>query len=366
MIEKCHILMLNQDLTLELIKELLKLDYTFIPKSLNGCPNESEYKNENKWYEVEEITEIYGVRYFQAKAQMEISEGTPFYHDGSIKPKDKRVNRINTSVVFLELRVSETKKFTCLLVEGSNTLLSNLKSNLLGGKREIKGIKERWNICKDLPYLNFSSEFFIWTLLKKEKILNGNIKIEDINFLDDIHESHNRKHQMYGDNVLNDILANLALALDPKLLSLGMVICSAEGRFDFILGSDSSIYLSDKTYLLSNIQEVIPIDEDSKKIVYVYIYGNLLKQLLNIFYCESGEIGWLSNKKDIFLREQGLNSFFKLSNHLGFHKGSIEIKDLENDPEEETVRAAMILFSKSIFKKFQIKSEEVFEADDKD
>lgn len=361
MIEKCHILMLNQDLTLELIKELLKLDYTFIPKSLNGYPDTIEYKNENKWYKIEETKEIHGVKYFEAEAQMEISEGTPFYHDGTVKPKDKRVNRINVSVIFLELKISETKNLTCLLIEGTNKLLTNFKSNLLGGRRELKEIKDKWNLPKGVTYLNFSSEFFIWSLLKKEKKLDEELRIEDINFIDDIHESHKRKHQTYGDNVLNDILANLALALDPKLLSLGMVISSPIGKFNFILNSDGSIYLSDKTYLLSkDTQDVIPIDEEIKNTVYVYIYGHLLKQLLNMFYCERSQIGWLSKKKGTFLREQGLNTFFKLSKHLDFHDEVIEIKNLEHDLEEKKVRESILLLMNSMVKKYKIKEEEIF------
>lgn len=359
MIDKCHVLMLNPDLDLKTIKELLKLDYTFIPNNLQEYSDNIECRNENKWYDIKEVVEINGVSYFEAKAQMEISEGTPFYHDRSIKPKDKRVNRINTTVLFVELKISENKKLTCLLIEGSNNLVSNLKSNLLGSKRELKGIKEKWNISKEQCYLNFPTEFFVWSLLKKDQPLKDGLKISDINFIDDVHELHNRKHQNYGNNVLNDILANLALFLDPKLLSVGYVISSDEGSFNFRLGSDGSIYLDDETYFISEDGEVIPIDDESIKEAYVYIYGKLLIKLLNLFYEESNELGWLSHKKDIFLREQGLNGFFKLCHYLGFYPKVLEIKNLEDDPKENSVRNSILEIMAETVKKYDITEEEV-------
>lgn len=335
MSKKCYLLTLNKNLNIESIRELLKEDYSFVPKAFSGYTNTNEYKNINKWHSLSETSILNEkVKYFRAEATMEVTRSSKFFYENStLIPKEIRVNRINISAIFLEIKISKDICNIYSIIESSDTQLKDIRTHLFGTKQELSdsGFKEKWGISSKNIYLNFTEDFFLWILLKKEKKENylDNIVIMDINYLDDKHEDQNREHKTSGDDILSDLLSSVALTLEPKLLSLGILAETKFGRFNFILREDSSVILKDTNSFLKKDDLIIPITQENKYEFYLFIYGYLLPNLIDEFHQKKSELGKFKDEKSIFLRIQGKKSFLRLANFLGYTDKVFNYEDIE-------------------------------------
>ena len=334
MYEKCYLFTLNENLRLESIRDLLREDYSFVPNTLKEYGDDIEYKNINVWGTPgETITLNERTKYFIAEGSMEVLIDSALYKDGTLKPKEYRVNRMNVSVIFLEINVATDIYVTYALMEGAGYQVQAIKTHLLGSKVELmsREFRKKWKISRENIYLNFAEDFFLWILLKKEKkeIYFDNIRITDINHIDDINEMHNREHKTSGDNILSDLLSSVALTLEPKLLSLGILVETVLGKFDFVLNTDSSIILKEESSFLIIDNENVPIDEDNKKIVYLYIYGYILPNFVDEFNQKRAELTEFQEEKTKFLYTQGKKAFLRLANSLGYVDKAFNHEDVE-------------------------------------
>lgn len=339
MITECHLLALNKELKLENIKELLSENYSFVPPSLKEVSGLSDEEKNlyNSWNEIEDILNLNEkVRYFKAKGKIEVSIGS-FYSKGTglLKKKSDRVNTSNVEVVFLEIMVDSDQTLTFAVISGSENILKNIKSHLLGGSRSLdKTLKDKWGKTETSKYITFDPNFFLWLLIKNENNELDKIELLDIHHIDNRSETKDRHHTDQGIGVLNDALAKASLSRASNLLKLGVVLDCEYGQFNFDFDSNGNIEFNEKSCLYNEEGNPVSLIDENKIELIIYIYGYIFPTLLSLYREDINTLTWKSENIPPFRKKQGLKALIEMANNL-------ELFDLTKEEEEDIVRKLM-------------------------
>ncbi|MBE6089548.1 MAG: hypothetical protein E7206_16250 [Clostridium beijerinckii] len=274
--------------TIEEIINLMKSDYSKFMEVLSSYQiPENEKKLIYKWSSLEQNFNIKKltineteIKYIKALAEIETNAipTNDWIVDNRVLPKDIRVNKNNSIVLFLESLGS-----TYCIIIGSKSSEGKIRSTLM---ESSKRKESRWGKIQfsDVPGFVFDKHFYYWLIKNKGTSLNINNKNIMLNDVRGFKSDTDRKENSYsgeGSNIDLEIPLKSLVSMDERLVSLFVDLKVDNITYNFFLDYDGriSVYRAECGEFATETPKQMSIEEIVMNIYYEII--PLLKSCFN-------------------------------------------------------------------------------------
>jgi hypothetical protein len=331
---------LDPEITLEIIPELLQLDYSKDIEYLSDIDvqiNEFDRKLFHRWRAYREdqgfniqSKEILGlsIRSIAAYAFLESPAPKDQAVIGSfVLPRERRVSWTELPVFFFEYM-----RRVYVIIEGSEYKVRYIRSALMGGGRNPNEQHTRWKKIqfKDIPNYNFSSDFFYWLISKQNTTVSTtlvNMDVSDIRYLAQSADRKDVRHESEGDNLLDGAMSKTGLGVNSRVGQVGTTITWTGATLRFILFESGNCYVDNYLSSINSATGEIEPFESYLDTGALMLYAIILPELKTAFNQEKDGNLWTTQHQAESRKTWALGAINELcsENDISIE----EIKDLD-------------------------------------
>lgn len=273
--------------TIEEIIDLMRSDYSkYIDELIPYQISDKEKKLIYKWSSLEQNFNIKKlmvngteIKYVKALAEIE-NNAIPMNDwivDDKVLPKEIRVNKNNSVVIFTEVLGSTY----CILI-GSKSSEGRIRSNLMESNKRKES---RWGkvYFSEVPGYIFDKHFYYWLIKNKGTSLNVNDKHIVLNDVKGFKSDADRKAGSYigeGSNIDLEIPLKSLVSMDEKLVSLYVDLMVNNITYNFFLDYDGriNVYKAGCGEFATETPKQIPMEE-----IAINVYYEVIPLLISCF-----------------------------------------------------------------------------------